>query len=29
LPVITQRGDPPVDADEWKDVKEKLPLLER
>ena len=28
-PVITQRGEPPADADEWRDVKEKLPLLER
>ena len=28
-PVITQRGEPPADADEWKDVEEKLPLLER
>ena len=28
-PVITQRGEPPADADQWKDVAEKLPLLER
>ena len=28
-PVITQRKEPPADADDWKDVKEKLPLLER
>ena len=28
-PVITQRKEPPADADAWKDVPEKLPLLER
>jgi ferredoxin len=28
-PVISQRKDPPADADAWKDVAEKLPLLER
>ena len=28
-PVITQRKEPPADADDWKDIKEKLPLLER
>ena len=28
-PVITQRGEPPADADAWRDVKVKLPLLER
>ena len=28
-PVITQRGDPPPDADDWKEVKEKRHLLER
>jgi ferredoxin len=26
-PVITQRGEPPADADAWKDIR--LPLLER
>ena len=28
-PVITQRGEPPADADQWKDVREKTHLLER
>ena len=28
-PVITQRKEPPADADAWKDIVEKLPLLER
>ncbi len=28
-PVITQRKEPPDDADAWKDVPDKLPLLER
>ncbi|HET8699385.1 MAG TPA: ferredoxin family protein, partial [Gammaproteobacteria bacterium] len=28
-PVITKAKPAPADADEWKDVKEKLPLLER
>jgi ferredoxin len=28
-PVITQRKEPPADADSWKDVPDKLPLLER
>jgi ferredoxin len=28
-PVITQIKDPPADADAWKDVADKLPLLER
>jgi ferredoxin len=28
-PVITQRGEPPPDADDWKDVPDKLRLLER
>jgi ferredoxin len=28
-PVISQQKDPPADADAWKDVAEKLPLLER
>ena len=28
-PVISQRKEPPADADAWKDVAEKLPLLER
>ena len=28
-PVITERKDPPPDAEEWEDVPEKLKLLER
>ena len=28
-PVITQRKEPPADADAWKGVPDKLPLLER
>jgi len=28
-PLITDKKDPPPDADEWKDVKDKLKLLER
>jgi ferredoxin len=28
-PVLTKAKDPPEDADEWKDVKEKLQYLER
>lgn len=28
-PVISEMKDPPPDADEWKDVKDKLHLLER
>jgi ferredoxin len=28
-PVIAQRKDAPPDADAWKDVPDKLPLLER
>jgi ferredoxin len=28
-PVITQKKDPPPDADEWKDVPDKLQYLER
>jgi ferredoxin len=28
-PVLNERKDPPADADEWKDVKDKLGLLER
>jgi ferredoxin len=28
-PVLNQRKDPPADADEWKDVKDKLKHLER
>ena len=28
-PVITERKDPPPDADDWKDKPNKLPLLER
>ena len=28
-PVITERKDPPPDADEWKDVDNKLEQLER
>jgi ferredoxin len=28
-PVLTQAIDPPADADDWKDVKEKLEHLER
>lgn len=28
-PVITARKDPPADAEEWKTVTDKLPLLER
>ncbi|MDX1563676.1 MAG: DUF3470 domain-containing protein, partial [Gammaproteobacteria bacterium] len=28
-PVITQAKDPPEDADDWKDVKDKLKYLER
>lgn len=28
-PVITHRGEPPADADEWRTVKDKLKLLER
>ena len=29
MPAITSRTDPPPDADEWKDVSDKLHLLER
>jgi ferredoxin len=28
-PLITDKKEPPPDADEWKDVKDKLKLLER
>jgi len=28
-PLITDKKDPPPDADEWKDVKDKLKLLQR
>ena len=28
-PVITEMKDPPADADEWRDVKDKLQYLER
>ena len=28
-PVITEMKEPPADADEWRDVKEKLQYLER
>ncbi|MCA1851646.1 MAG: ferredoxin family protein [Beggiatoa sp.] len=28
-PVLNERKDPPADADEWKDVKDKLKHLER
>jgi ferredoxin len=28
-PLITDKKDPPPDADEWQDVKDKLKLLER
>ena len=28
-PVLNERKDPPADADEWKDVKDKLKYLER
>jgi ferredoxin len=28
-PVLSQRKEPPPDADEWKDVPEKFKLLER
>lgn len=28
-PIISQIKEPPVDADQWKDVSEKLHLLER
>ncbi|HEX2245088.1 MAG TPA: ferredoxin FdxA [Gammaproteobacteria bacterium] len=28
-PTITERKDPPADADEWKEVKDKLRFLER
>lgn len=28
-PVITEMHDPPDDADDWRDVKEKLEFLER
>ena len=28
-PVITEIKDPPADADEWRDVKDKIDLLER
>jgi ferredoxin len=28
-PVITERKEPPADADEWKNVPGKLPMLER
>jgi len=28
-PVITEMKDPPDDADEWREVKDKLQLLER
>jgi ferredoxin len=28
-PVITEMKDPPEDADEWRDVKDKLKYLER
>ncbi len=28
-PTIVEKKDAPADADEWKDVKEKLPMLER
>jgi ferredoxin len=28
-PVITERKDPPADADEWKDTSDKLQYLER
>jgi ferredoxin len=28
-PAITARKEPPADAEEWKEVKDKLPLLER
>jgi len=28
-PVITERKEPPPDADEWRGVKGKLPMLER
>jgi len=28
-PVITEMKDPPEDADEWREVKDKLKLLER
>ncbi len=28
-PLITDKKDPPSDADEWKDAKDKLKLLER
>jgi ferredoxin len=28
-PVLSERKDPPTDADEWKDAKDKLKLLER
>ncbi len=28
-PVITEKGEPPADADEWKGVEGKKPMLER
>ncbi len=28
-PVITEAGKPPDDADEWRDVKDKIQYLER